>query len=138
MADPIRILLVDDQRLMREGLRILLELEPDLEIVGEAGDGQAGDIELVPGNPYWTHTFDLSSAKAGNAQIAFTLENRTGNTATEKLRLFAVRSLDGREPALGEPEEAVERDERDREDREAPTGHAHMIVSSPGAGVSGL
>jgi DNA-binding NarL/FixJ family response regulator len=42
MADPIRILLVDDQRLMREGLRILLELEPGLEIVGEAGDGQAG------------------------------------------------------------------------------------------------
>ena len=42
MADPIRILLVDDQRLMREGLRILLELEPDLKIVGEAGDGQAG------------------------------------------------------------------------------------------------
>ncbi len=42
MSDPIRILLVDDQRLMREGLRILLELEPDLEIVGEAQDGRAG------------------------------------------------------------------------------------------------
>jgi DNA-binding NarL/FixJ family response regulator len=42
MADPIRILLVDDQRLMREGLRILLELESGLEIVGEAEDGQAG------------------------------------------------------------------------------------------------
>jgi DNA-binding NarL/FixJ family response regulator len=40
MADRIRILLVDDQRLMREGLRILLELEPDLEIAGEATDGQ--------------------------------------------------------------------------------------------------
>ena len=38
---PIRILIVDDQRLMREGLRILLELELDLEIAGEAGDGQA-------------------------------------------------------------------------------------------------
>jgi DNA-binding NarL/FixJ family response regulator len=36
----IRILLVDDQRLMREGLRTLLELEADLEVVGEAGDGQ--------------------------------------------------------------------------------------------------
>jgi DNA-binding NarL/FixJ family response regulator len=41
MADPIRILLVDDQRLMREGLRILLELEHGLEIVGEAEDGQS-------------------------------------------------------------------------------------------------
>ena len=37
----IRILLVDDQRLMRDGLRILLELEPDLLVVGEAGDGAA-------------------------------------------------------------------------------------------------
>jgi DNA-binding NarL/FixJ family response regulator len=41
MVEPIRILLVDDQRLMREGLRILLELEPDLEVAGEVGDGQA-------------------------------------------------------------------------------------------------
>ncbi|UCC64901.1 MAG: response regulator transcription factor, partial [Anaerolineae bacterium] len=41
MPEPIRVLLVDDQQLMREGLRILLELEPDLQIVGEAGDGQA-------------------------------------------------------------------------------------------------
>ncbi len=38
---PIRLLLVDDQRLMREGLRTLLELESDFEIAGEAGDGQA-------------------------------------------------------------------------------------------------
>ena len=38
---PIRILLVDDQRLMREGLRTLLELETDLDVIGEAGDGQA-------------------------------------------------------------------------------------------------
>ena len=41
MPDLIRILLVDDQRLMREGLRILLKLEPDLEIAGEAEDGKA-------------------------------------------------------------------------------------------------
>jgi DNA-binding NarL/FixJ family response regulator len=36
---PILILLVDDQQLLREGLRTLLELHPDLCIVGEAGDG---------------------------------------------------------------------------------------------------
>lgn len=41
MSEPIRVLLVDDQRLMREGLRILLELEPDLKVIGEAEDGDA-------------------------------------------------------------------------------------------------
>ncbi len=40
MPEPIRVLLVDDQRLMRDGLCTLLELESDLEVVGEAGDGQ--------------------------------------------------------------------------------------------------
>lgn len=40
MADPIWLLLVDDQRLMREGLRTLLELEPGLQVAGEAGNGQ--------------------------------------------------------------------------------------------------
>jgi DNA-binding NarL/FixJ family response regulator len=37
--DLVRILLVDDQRLLREGLRTLLELHDDLRVVGEAGDG---------------------------------------------------------------------------------------------------
>lgn len=41
MTDPIRLLIVDDQRLMREGLRTLLELEGGVEIVGEAANGQA-------------------------------------------------------------------------------------------------
>jgi DNA-binding NarL/FixJ family response regulator len=41
MTEMIRVLLVDDQKLMREGLRVLLELEPDLKVVGEAADGAA-------------------------------------------------------------------------------------------------
>jgi len=41
MSDSIRLLIVDDQRLMREGLRTLLELEGGFEIVGEGTNGQA-------------------------------------------------------------------------------------------------
>ena len=38
----IRVLLVDDQPLIRLGFRMVLEGEPDLEVVGEADDGAAG------------------------------------------------------------------------------------------------
>ncbi|MGZ4221834.1 MAG: response regulator [Solirubrobacteraceae bacterium] len=39
MADAIRVLLVDDHAVVREGLRNFLALQDGLEIVGEAGDG---------------------------------------------------------------------------------------------------
>jgi DNA-binding NarL/FixJ family response regulator len=35
----ITVLLVDDQSAMRSGLRMRLELEPDMAVIGEAGDG---------------------------------------------------------------------------------------------------
>ncbi len=40
-AGGLRVLLVDDQQLMREGLRTLLEMEEGISVVGEAADGAA-------------------------------------------------------------------------------------------------
>jgi two-component system response regulator NreC len=42
----IRILIVDDHTIVREGVRILLEAQPDMQVAGEAADGQAA-IALV-------------------------------------------------------------------------------------------
>src|SRR6188768_61309 len=42
MASRIRVALVDDQALFRAGIRMLVSSQPDLEFVGEAGDGAAG------------------------------------------------------------------------------------------------
>jgi RNA polymerase sigma factor (sigma-70 family) len=44
--NAIRILLCDDQHLFRKGLRILLSLQPDFEVIGEAANG-AEAIELA-------------------------------------------------------------------------------------------
>lgn len=38
-ANPLRVVLVDDQELVRAGVRKVLEVEPDMTVVGEAGDG---------------------------------------------------------------------------------------------------
>ena len=48
MAERFRVLIVDDQRLLCEGFRKLIELEPDLEVVGMAGDGEEA-LAMVEG-----------------------------------------------------------------------------------------
>jgi DNA-binding NarL/FixJ family response regulator len=44
--EPIRVVIVDDDALVRAGLGMILRGDPTLEIVGEAGDGEAG-MELI-------------------------------------------------------------------------------------------
>jgi DNA-binding NarL/FixJ family response regulator len=43
---PMRVLLVDDQDLVRAGFRMILSVEPEIEVVGEAADGERA-IELA-------------------------------------------------------------------------------------------
>ena len=49
MSEKISLLLVDDQELLRAGMRIILDLEEDLTVVGEAGNGrEAIDLYAEP------------------------------------------------------------------------------------------
>jgi DNA-binding NarL/FixJ family response regulator len=41
MSGPIRVVLVDDQQMVRAGFRMVIDSQPDLTVVGEAGDGAA-------------------------------------------------------------------------------------------------
>ncbi|MFC9501831.1 response regulator [Streptomyces sp. NPDC056982] len=76
---PIRILLADDHALVRRGVRLILDGEPDLEVVAEAGDG-AEAIEMAR-----THTVDL-------AVLDVAMPRMTG--------LQAARELSARHPGL--------------------------------------
>jgi DNA-binding NarL/FixJ family response regulator len=40
MTAPIRVLVVDDHEIVRKGIRALLSREHELEVIGEAGDGE--------------------------------------------------------------------------------------------------
>lgn len=73
MSDAIRILLVDDQRLMRDGLRLLLELEPDLQVVAEADNG--------------VHALELYAAHAPDVVLMdIRMPEMDGVAATKKLQ----------------------------------------------------
>jgi DNA-binding NarL/FixJ family response regulator len=51
MDEAIRVLIVDDQRLMRDGLRVLLELQEGIAIVGEGGNGVEALAQVAATHP---------------------------------------------------------------------------------------
>jgi DNA-binding NarL/FixJ family response regulator len=48
---PIRVVLADDQELVRKGFRVLLEAEPDIEVVAEAADGREAVTQVARHRP---------------------------------------------------------------------------------------
>jgi len=70
-----RILLADDHAIVRQGLRMILNLEPDLEVVAEAGDGEeAVQLALVGGVDL--AVLDISMPRKTGLQAARELTQR--------------------------------------------------------------
>ena len=67
--EPIRILLADDHTVVRRGLRMVLESEPDLTVVGEAGDG-AEAIAFALAEPVDLAVLDISMPRVNGLQAA--------------------------------------------------------------------
>jgi DNA-binding NarL/FixJ family response regulator len=72
LPDPIRILIIDDHAVVRKGLAMVLRLEPDLEIVAEAGDGRTG-LELARAFNPDIVLLDLIMPKMDGQEVALTL-----------------------------------------------------------------
>jgi len=70
-----RILLADDHAMVRRGLRLVLDSEPDLEVVAEAGDG-AEAVELALEEPVDLAVLDVTMPRMTGIQAAGELNRR--------------------------------------------------------------
>lgn len=64
----LRIFLADDHQLVREGFKALLNAQPDMEVVGEAGDGAAAVQQATATQPD-VALLDISMPQFGGAQV---------------------------------------------------------------------
>jgi DNA-binding NarL/FixJ family response regulator len=68
-ADPARIVLADDHALVRRGLRLIIDAEPDLRVVGEASDG-AEALQLAQADRPELVVLDVSMPRMTGLQAA--------------------------------------------------------------------
>lgn len=80
MSDPISVFLVDDHTLVRRGFRRLLEDEPDIRVVGEAGDGHEA-IDAV------------AALKPDVVVMDFALPSMNGAVATRRIRELSPHTV---------------------------------------------
>jgi DNA-binding NarL/FixJ family response regulator/class 3 adenylate cyclase len=68
-ARPITVVIADDQRLLRTGFRVILDAEPDIAVVGEAGDGRSA-IDVVLRRRPDVVLMDIRMPELGGLQAA--------------------------------------------------------------------
>lgn len=83
----IRVVLVDDQTLIRQGVRSLLALSDDIEVVGEASDGQEA-LEIVPKLKPDVLLLDLRMPNMNGLQVLEALAERDQQPPTLILTTF--------------------------------------------------
>ncbi|MEU7566513.1 response regulator transcription factor [Streptomyces fradiae] len=84
---PVRILLADDHALVRRGVRLILDGEPDLEVVAEAGDG-AEAVALAREHPVDLAVLDVAMPRMTGLQAARELSARHPSTRILMLSMY--------------------------------------------------
>jgi two-component system, NarL family, response regulator LiaR len=78
--DRIRIVIADDHAVVREGTRTLLEREEDMEVVGEAADGEEA-IKIIERNKPDVAILDISMPKLSGIEVTKQVKSRLPSTA---------------------------------------------------------
>jgi DNA-binding NarL/FixJ family response regulator len=77
VSRPVRVLMVDDQPLVRAGLRVVLSVDPAIEIVGECADGRDA-LERLPLLPADLVVMDVRMPGMDGAEATRRLRERPG------------------------------------------------------------
>jgi DNA-binding NarL/FixJ family response regulator len=93
MSAPIGVLIADDQPMVRAGLRMILELEPDIDIVGEAADGLEA-VEIVSDLRPDVVLLDLSMPKLDGLEVIESLRQRAPASRIIVLSGFAAARME--------------------------------------------
>jgi two-component system, NarL family, response regulator NreC len=93
----IRILLADDHTVMRNGLRLLLERQPDLKVVGEAADGRQA-VDMAAAERPDVVIMDIAMPQLNGVEATRQIVNRNPDAAVVILSMhkdesYVIRSL---------------------------------------------
>ena len=93
----VRILLADDHTVMRNGLRLLLERQPNLQVVGEAADGREA-VEMAASSKPDIVVMDIAMPHLNGVEAARQIAGRSPQTAIAILSMhsdesYVIRSL---------------------------------------------
>lgn len=92
-ATPVRVVLVDDQELVRTGFRLVLRREPEIEVVGEADDGAAA-IELLRTVQADVVIMDVRMPRMGGVDATRQIRSAAAASGLDRPRVLILTTFD--------------------------------------------